>query len=132
MITEFSLGRAAGLCPFDIVAGPDGNLWFTENTVSVLGRITTSGTVTQYTLPTGNSRPEGITDGPGNASIWWTESSVGQVGNLPWLAGGQSITPDPTQTQYNDFATGKISPFNGDQQTSITVDPAPPCRPAAR
>ena len=64
-------------------------------------RITTSGIITQYPLPTLKSSPEGIADGPGNTSIWWTESSAGQVGNLPWLAQRQISHPRPDETQYN-------------------------------
>ena len=125
VISEFSLGGCCGMRPFDIVAGPDGNLWFTENTANMLGLISTTGTITQYPMLTTRSGPEGIAVGPGSASIWWTESSVGKVGELAWLTGGQPITTDPTQTQYNSFATGQIGPMNGDQRTMIPVDPAP-------
>jgi RHS repeat-associated protein len=126
VITEFSLGQA-GLCPFDIAVGCDGNLWFTENTASALGRITTSGIITQYTLPTSKSGPEGITMGPGCCSIWWTETSVGQVGDLPWMAKSGAVTTDPNKTQYNPFATGQIGLLDGNQQTPIPLDPAPAC-----
>ncbi len=128
VITEFSLVAAEGKCPFDIVAGPDGNLWFTENLTSVLGQITTSGIITQTTMPTLKSSPEGIAVGPGNASIWWTESAAGKVGELPWLASGQSITPDPTETQYDEFATGTDQPL---QRRRTDVDHGGP-RPAVQ
>src|SRR5437867_1070567 len=38
--------------PIGITAGRDGNLWFTENNGSQIGRITTAGTVTGYPVPT--------------------------------------------------------------------------------
>ncbi len=125
VITEFSLGQS-GLCPFDIVAGSDGNLWFTEDTASILGRITTGGIITQYTLPTTGSGPEGIALGPGHTSIWWDESSAGQVGNLPWIPGYQSVTPDPSSESI-PFGPGSVGPLNGNQQTGVNLDPAPPC-----
>jgi hypothetical protein len=56
--------------------GPDGALWFTQY-YSGLGRITTSGAVTEYTVPLGS---DGITVGPDGA-LWFTNlfQSVGRV-----------------------------------------------------
>ncbi len=34
--------------PSGITAGPDGNLWFTENSAHTIGKITTHGAVTEY------------------------------------------------------------------------------------
>src|ERR1035438_6376642 len=51
-----------------IVTGPDGALWFTENISSKIGRVTTSGSFTEYsTLALG--APIGITTGPDGA-LW--------------------------------------------------------------
>ena len=47
VITEFTDGLSDGARPMNIVAGPDGNLWFTEPNGKV-GRITTSGDVTEF------------------------------------------------------------------------------------
>ena len=44
-ITEFS---APGTNPAQVVAGPDGNLWFSDRNGAV-GQITTAGTVTRFT-----------------------------------------------------------------------------------
>src|SRR3954463_4774409 len=44
-IMEFA---AAGSDPAQVVAGPDGNLWFSDRNGAV-GQITTSGTVTRFT-----------------------------------------------------------------------------------
>ena len=42
--------------PLGIAAGPDGNLWFTEAaTGNRIGRITPTGTITEYPLPTADS-----------------------------------------------------------------------------
>src|SRR2546422_615812 len=50
-LTEFPLPMARSN-PRAIVAGPDGNLWFTEASWSqpVIGRITPAGSVTEYRL----------------------------------------------------------------------------------
>jgi streptogramin lyase len=44
-ITEFA---AAGTNPAQVVAGPDGNLWFSDRNGAV-GEITIGGTVTRFT-----------------------------------------------------------------------------------
>src|ERR1700737_1708449 len=51
-ITEHSAGISAASFPMGIAAGPDGALWFTEDVLSNarIGRITTSGTVSEYVL----------------------------------------------------------------------------------
>src|SRR5271157_6097293 len=45
--------------PANITEGPDGNLWFTEpgssGSPGQIGKVTTSGTFTFYSLPTGAS-----------------------------------------------------------------------------
>ena len=38
----------AGSRPFGITTGPDGNLWFTEYGGDKIGRITPSGTITEF------------------------------------------------------------------------------------
>ena len=50
-------------------AGPDGNLWFVENSANKIGRITTAGVVTEFAVPTANSRPLGDHGRPGRQSL---------------------------------------------------------------
>jgi len=75
--------------PNDIASGPDGNLWFTEELGNQIGRITTSGTVTEYPLPHANSVPYGIASGP-NQSLWFTEQTGNRIGVI-----GPVATPAP-------------------------------------
>jgi uncharacterized protein (TIGR03437 family) len=56
--------------PFQIVAGPDGNLWFTESRESKIGRITPSGLVTEYPLLDPLSGAQWITAGP-DGNVWF-------------------------------------------------------------
>ncbi len=53
-----------------ITAGPEGNMWFAVEGVGKIGRVTPSGTVTEYSLPAG-SHPKGITLGP-DGELWYT------------------------------------------------------------
>jgi len=58
-------------------------MWFTDCGNSAIGRITTDGsaTVTEYTIPTTNATPVGITVGP-DGNLWFTEASHGIIGVL--------------------------------------------------
>src|SRR4030095_8203584 len=82
VVTEFSTGITAGAAPFGITAGPDGNLWFTENGLSQIGRITPTGVVTEC-------RPgisafaglAGIIAGP-DGNLWFTENGLDRIGQI--------------------------------------------------
>jgi hypothetical protein len=66
--------------PYEIAAGPDGALWFTNSGNASIGRITTTGTVTNYT-GTGISAPSGITAGPDGA-LWFTNYLNNSIGRI--------------------------------------------------
>ena len=66
--------------PSGIVAGPDGNLWFTESTGGRIGRITTAGAVSEFsTGPGSDSSPEGIAKGP-DGNLWFADQSGNRIG----------------------------------------------------
>src|SRR5206468_2298578 len=79
VVTEFTV-PTAGSDPGDIVAGPDGALWFTEVNGNKIGRNTTAGVITEFPVPTAGSGPSGIAAGPDGA-IWFTEPS-GKIGRI--------------------------------------------------
>ena len=54
-----------------ITSGPDGALWYTDNSREVVGRMTTTGATAEYYICCG---PQGITTGP-DASLWFAETS---------------------------------------------------------
>jgi virginiamycin B lyase len=56
-------------------------LWFAENGTSKIGRITTSGGITEYATPTANSGPFSITLGSDGA-LWFTEFNSGKIGRI--------------------------------------------------
>ena len=61
-----------------ITAGPDGALWFTGGAFNSVGRLTTSGVVVEYPLPTASSFPNGITTGP-DGVLWLVENNAGKI-----------------------------------------------------
>jgi virginiamycin B lyase len=78
-----------------ITTGPDDALWFTEYGSGKVGRLTTSGTLTEYSLHIhgqyDSDGPAGITTGPDGA-LWFTESCPGWIGR---------ITTSGTLTEYS-------------------------------
>ena len=73
--------------PQDIVLGPDGKLWFTENKMGVnkIGRVTPGNPplIEEFAVPTDFEQPLNITVGPDN-QIWFTGqcNSAGGVGRI--------------------------------------------------
>jgi large repetitive protein len=88
--TEFPVATANG-GPLYIVLGPDGALWFTENTASKIGRIDASGNITEFRTLTANAGPDGITNGPDGA-LWFTETTANKIGRIT-TAGAVSEYP---------------------------------------
>ena len=60
--------------PGAVVAGPDGNVWFTDSGTDALGRITPSGKVTEFALPRPPDPPGlyGLAVGA-HRTLWYTE-----------------------------------------------------------
>jgi virginiamycin B lyase len=93
-IIEFALSATSS--PFRIAAGPDGNLWFTDQGTRAIGRITTSGTITEFSIaPNGGnpgSVPRQIRVGA-DGNLWFTD-----VGAIPAIG---RITRSGTITEYS-------------------------------
>jgi hypothetical protein len=77
-------------------------LWFTEPSGNKIGRITTTGTITEFSVPTASSNPWGITAGPDGA-MWFTELSGNKVGRITTTG---TITEYTANNTPNDIATG--------------------------
>ena len=93
-VTEFPL-PTANARPYTIVAGPDGNLWFTESNAAQIGRITPDGVITEYPVPTAASGPYGIAVGA-DGDIWFTERFADQIGRYSPDTGQFREFPIPT------------------------------------
>lgn len=88
-ISEFSSGKD----PEEIISGPDGNLWFSEGAADKLARLTPSGSLTEYPVPTAGGNPVGLITGPDGA-IWFAEEYGDRLGRLDTATG--TITEYPT------------------------------------
>ncbi len=82
-VTKFTV-PTAGSFPDGITMGPDGALWFTEAGSGKIGRVTTRGAITEFTLSGGSASGFGahtITTGPDGA-LWFTEANAGKIGRM--------------------------------------------------
>src|SRR6266436_6845540 len=83
-ITEFNIPTTVTSDPFSTTAGPDGALWFTERFANKIGRIDTSGNITEFAIPTVVSFPQSITAGPDGA-VWFAEDSGNRIARIDTL-----------------------------------------------
>ena len=77
-ITYFDVGGN----PQEIVAGMDGNVWFTDSQLNRVVRLSPSGTVTAYAVPTPASGVTGIAATPGTVAV--TETSANKIAVLTY------------------------------------------------
>src|SRR5438067_236131 len=99
-ITEFSTGLAANSSPYQIAAGPDDNLWFTDLGGDRVGRITPGSTISEFPV---NGSPQEITAGA-DGNLWFTEYEGSSIGRMT------------TRGQLTEFAVAN-------KPTAITAGP---------
>lgn len=141
-IVEYPIGSNN----WDLVGGPDGNVWFTSRNWNTVGKITPEGQVTSFALPSGVTSPAFITVGPDN-NLWLTTSGPGIVRFTP--TGIASVFTIPTPNSAPEGITagrdgnlwftekavdriGRVTPSgviteyllpSGSRPTSITAGP---------
>jgi streptogramin lyase len=103
-ITEFPL--VAYSRPSVMVAGPDGNLWFTEGGSKAIGRMSTSGELTDFAVSGSSaSYPSGIAVGP-DSNLWFTDPGSNTIGRIT-LNGQITKFSLPTPSRYpNSIVAG--------------------------
>ena len=87
--------------PEGIARGPDGAVWFGEYLSGLIGRITTSGSISEYS---GGFQPINIAAGPDHA-LWYTEFGGGQIGRIT-PRGAVTQYPIPSRASAKDIALG--------------------------
>jgi virginiamycin B lyase len=94
-ITEFSAGVNPGGNPAQVVAGSDGNLWFSDRSGAV-GRITTGGTITEFSSGLNpGSAVRSIAMGP-DGNMWFSDPGTTRaVGMI-----------NPTTHAISEFSSG--------------------------
>lgn len=106
IITEFSSGLTPSAKPMGLVAGPDGNVWFThygeDGLGAAIGRISPAGVITEFRDGLEGGYPDSLVVGP-DGNLWFgiTGSKTG-----PAIA---KITPEGEITRVATL-TSKTSP----------------------
>lgn len=97
--------------PDFICVGPDGAIWFTEEGSHAIGRLTTRGAYTEFSVNDRYAVPIGIAAGPDGA-LWFTDgdggSAIGRmttsgkltVYEIPGDPGVEQITPGPDRAMW--------------------------------
>ncbi len=82
-ITEYPLlPFTANPVIYQIVAGPDGNIYFTEPSLNEIGIFDIkTDLISQFTMPLADTQPQGITVG-GDGNLWFTEGGQNKIGSL--------------------------------------------------
>ena len=88
-VTDFG---PTGAKPSGIAFGRDGALWFTETDAGKVGRMTTTGRLTEFPLPSAVSEPGEIVAGPDGA-MWFTEFKGNKIGRIE--VGSTTLPPAP-------------------------------------
>jgi hypothetical protein len=126
-ITEFKTPVESSA--IDIVAGPDGNLWFTGGGIGNFNPTTHA--ITEYAVPYPNSAPWQITAGP-DGNIWFTDFNSDPVGAIGVVALDHFVVtqqPPTSVTAGEPFgltvnamdSSGKLdSSFNGTVTVALT------------
>ena len=116
VFTAYPISTTVNIGSYGITAGPDGALWFADSGGTYvgsppgkIGRITTSGTITEYPLPQAGDLPYAIAAGPDGA-LWFTDY-LGQIGRITTSGTVTSEVPTPTNTAggYLGFGPDSIA-----------------------
>ena len=81
-----------------IAKGPDANLWVTDTGTNSIWRATTSGSWTQFSIPTANSLPTGIA-ALSDGNIYFGEFNDSRIGQLTLVGGAFAGFPMPGSNQ---------------------------------
>ncbi len=71
----------AGSRPEWLTLGSDGALWFTDAGANKIGRMSATGAVTEFSVPTPNAGLTGICQGP-DGKLWFLEDAANKVGTV--------------------------------------------------
>ena len=98
-VTEFPVPTAGD--PNDIAVGPDGNLWYVDPVANVIGRITPTGSITEFTDGLSDAaEPTSIAKGS-DGRLWFTEQATGKIG---------AITSAGVITEFSSNLSGSDEP----------------------
>jgi virginiamycin B lyase len=97
--------RPNGLAP-----GAGGEMWFTDDgrnaaEQNLIGRVTPTGQVNEFPIPTPNSEPAAITRGA-DGDMWFTEPGAGKIGRITPAGAIEEIPVPSVGERRNGIALG--------------------------
>lgn len=99
VVREYEIPRERAF-PHDPTVGPDGIVWYTDQSNSYIGRLDPeTGKITDYPTPTPRSGPHGITVAR-DGGVWYTGNANGRLGRLDPKTG--TITEYPLPESAGD------------------------------
>lgn len=120
MLTEFN----ATFQVSTLTKGPDGNVWFiTTESPQRIGKITPSGTITAYTVPSDNFDPLTLTAGPSGRMYVYAMGPVpqGSLASIATDGTGYATTP---LTNFQTGSIGKVMYYGKDGNFYVAVPTA--------
>jgi hypothetical protein len=126
----------AGSAPTDIAAGPDGNMWFTEEGSDQIGRITPATTITEFAILPG--APHAIaSEGGAGGALWYTMPPSDTIGRITTAGARTSFSlpgppgpPGPTGPSGPPGPTGPPGRV-GESRLVVVAFAVAPRRPRA-
>lgn len=112
--------------PLGIVAGPDGNLWFTEAKSGKIGRITLTGEITEFETGSGVGALNPIVVGS-DGNLWFTEAAYSWAHNILLVTASRigRITPEGVVNSWpSDLAIPHSIAAGPDGEVWYTTDVA--------
>jgi streptogramin lyase len=104
VITEFPMTTLSNN-PDGLTAGPGGVLWFTDYSAKTIGKVTTSGQITEFSLSLAGN-PDAITTGP-DGNVWFTESGydanrfiISKFGRASIFFAGVDLSSVPSSSEW--------------------------------
>ena len=99
-----------------IAAGPDGNLWFVENSLASpnggkIGMINpATHAIMEFPVPTAPAALAGITAGP-DGNLWFTENGAGKIGMINPTTHAITEFPVPNAGSLRDHGGSRRQPL---------------------
>lgn len=99
-VEHYELDNLSSL-PIFLNAGPNQTMWGTELFGNAILKVAQNGDISEYDIPTANSRPIGIIPNPSNTEMWFTQEAGVNIAKID-LEGNITEYPVPA-LQKNDI-----------------------------
>ena len=110
-VTAYTAGLEPGATPYDLISGPNGDLWFTDNGAKAVGYITPSGAIREFPAPAGDVPLQVVAGSDGNI---WFYSVDGATHSIVKMTPGGTFTGYPFMSSLSEIADNMVLGPDGD------------------